>query len=139
MRILFDTNVLLDLLLVRDPHVREAALITEYVEAHRLTGVVAATTITTLSYFVERAYSATQAREDIQNLLKLFEVASVGRKVLEDALAMGFEDYEDAVLHEAARAGQADGIVTRNTKDFDRAVLAIYSPLELLHVLQAHI
>jgi DNA-binding ferritin-like protein (Dps family) len=101
--------------------------------------VVAATTITTLSYFVERAYSATQAREDIENLLKLFEVASVGRKVLEDALAMDFEDYEDAVLHEAARAGQADGIVTRNTKDFDRAVLAIYSPLELLHVLQAHI
>ena len=66
-------------------------------------------------------------------------MASVGRKVLDDALIVDFEDYEDAVLHEAARAGQTDGIVTRNTKDFDRAVLAIYSPLELLHVLQAGI
>ena len=51
----------------------------------------------------EKAVSASQAQRHSRTLLGLFEVAAVTRPVLMDALTLGFGDYEDAVLHEAAR------------------------------------
>ncbi len=135
MQILFDTNVLLDVLLEREPHVREAAALFEAVETGRLTGLVGATTVTTIYYLAERAGDHEAAEAGIRQLLRLFEVAPVTRAVLEEALALGFGDFEDAVLHEAARHAGAEGIVTRNVEDFQGS-LPIYTPGELLHILE---
>jgi hypothetical protein len=44
-------------------------------------------------------------------------------------------DYEDAVIHEAARLINADGIVTRDDTDFQQATLPVYSPVDLLNLL----
>lgn len=137
MRILFDTNVLLDVLLGRDPHRLAATALFNEVEARRLTGLIGATSITTVYYLTERTAGPKRALQDLRDLMLLFEVAPVGRTVLEDALRLGFRDFEDAVLHEAARHADADGIVTRNRKDFEPASLAVYAPEELLQVLRA--
>ena len=49
--------------------------------------------------------------------------------MLEATLAAeGFLDFEDAVLHEAARQADADALVTRNESDFRAAILAVYEP-----------
>lgn len=56
--------------------------------------------------------------------------------MLDDALALDFQDFEDAVLHETARHAGAESIVTRNPDDFATASLAIYTPTELLSLLQ---
>lgn len=50
----------------------------------------------------------------MRNLLRLLEVAPVNRAVLEGDLALGFGDFEDAVLHEAGRLAGARAIVTRD-------------------------
>lgn len=132
MRVLFDTNVMLDVLLVREPHVRDAAQLWKQVEQGHLVGLVAATSATTVAYFVEKAYDAAQVTADLRHLLQLFEVAPVTRAELERALDAGFGDYEDAVLHETARAAGADAIVTRNEDDFGAATLPVYTPSDLL-------
>ena len=135
-RILFDTNVLLDVLLEREPHVQDAAQLLAAVETGRLAGILSATTTTTIYYLVERARDREQALRGLRRLLTLFEVAPVTRAVLEDALHLGFADYEDGVQHEAARHASAEGIVTRNAQDFAQASLPIYTPMELLLVLR---
>lgn len=137
MRVLFDTNVVLDVLLARRPHVPVAAQLFERVADKRIDGLLGATTVTTIHYLAARAVGARDARRHVATLLALFEVAPVSRAVLADALALGFPDYEDAVLHEAARHAGAHGIVTRDREGFNRARLRVYAPDELLRLVDA--
>ena len=134
-RVLFDANVLLDVLLRRKGLVEESARLWNAADGGRLRGVVVATAVTTVEYLVGRAYDATRARADVEAVLATFEVAAVGRAELTGALASRFTDFEDGVVHEAARAARCDGIVTRNGRDFGAAVLPVYAPAELLAAL----
>lgn len=132
MKILFDTNVLLDVLLNRTPHVDASAAAMAHVENSVITGVACTHTLTTLFYFLEKSLGKDVARTHLARLLSLFEVAAVNRPVLTAALAIDFEDYEDAVVHEAAVAVGADAIVTRNGTDFAAAKVPVLTPAELL-------
>ncbi|MFT4195418.1 PIN domain-containing protein [Ottowia sp.] len=132
MNLLVDTNVVLDVLLDRQPFVHDSAQVLALVERGDLRGTLCATTVTTLFYLCERATDARQARAHVGALLKLFDIAPVTRAVLHDALGAGFADYEDAVLHEAARHAGCQAIVTRNVRDFGAASLPVYAPDELL-------
>ena len=137
LRVLFDTNVLLDVLLVRHPFFDAASYLVDQVDRGRLMGLLGATTVTTIFYVGERQAGAQTARRHIERLLSRFDVAPVGRAVLEDALQLGLADYEDAVLHEAGRRAGASAIVTRNEKDFAGVALPVYRPEELVLLLRA--
>lgn len=135
MRLLFDTNVVLDVMLNREPYAAASAEVLSRVEAGDLTGCICATTVTTVHYLAARALGAERSLSEVKKLLSLFEIAPVGRAVLETALDLGFADYEDAVIHEAARQVSAQGIVTRNSRDFRKAALPVYAPEELSRAL----
>ncbi len=137
MRVLFDTNVVLDVLLAREPHAATAARLFALVDTGKLEGSLCASTVTTVHYLAAKATGDRRARRLLRELLDLFDLAPVDRLVLETALRLDFVDYEDAVVHEAARACGAAGIVTRNAKDFARATLPVFSPDELLSALVA--
>jgi predicted nucleic acid-binding protein len=137
--ILFDTNVVLDLFLDREPFSLPAAQLFTFIETGKLSGCICATTATTVHYLSVKVAGSRIAREHIKKLLTLFEIAPVNRSVLETALKLKFRDFEDAVVHEAARQMGAQGIVTRNTRDFKIAKISIYTPEELLHMLHAAI
>lgn len=138
MKVLVDTNVVLDLLLDRAPYAGEAAALFALVEHNVLAGCLGATTLTTIHYLAAKAVGRTQAMEQIRVLLRLFDIAPVNRAVLEAAAAAdGFGDYEDAVLHEAARLSGADALVTRNQTDFGSGTLPVYGPGELLSLMGA--
>jgi predicted nucleic acid-binding protein len=132
MKVLFDTNVVLDVLLARAPHVDDAAILFSLVDRGVLQGVLCATTVTTLHYLAERAVGRQRARRHIEELLAIFGIAPVDDTVLQQALRLEFDDFEDAVLHEAARGAQAVAIVTRNGRDFRRATLPVFTPSLLL-------
>jgi predicted nucleic acid-binding protein len=136
MNVLFDTNVVLDALLDREPWAEPAVGLFDRVEAGGLIGHLGATTITTIHYIARRNVDALAAGEMMTNLLRLFEVAPVGRAVLEGALALGFVDFEDAVLHEAGRLAGAGAIVTRDPSGFSKASLRVYAPDTLLAALE---
>ncbi|MDQ3520679.1 MAG: PIN domain-containing protein [Gemmatimonadota bacterium] len=137
MRVLFDTNVILDVLLARAPHVGPAVALLDRVAGQDLEGLLGATTITTIHYLATEAVGAAQAHRHIRTLLGLFEVAPVTRAALTDALDLGYPDFEDAVLHEAARHAGARAIVTRDPKGFPKPRLKVYAPDELLRFIRA--
>ena len=134
---LFDTNVVLDVLLDREPFATVGAHLFSQVERGVVPGYLCATTVTTVHYLAEKVLGVEQARQKIRHLIRLFEVAPVNRAILEAALASRLADFEDAVLHEAALHVGAKGIVTRDPAGFKGARLPVYSPDELWRALQA--
>lgn len=133
--ILYDTNILIDVLLERTPFVQKSARVIDAAVREQVHGLLGATTVTTTYYLVSKAEIALTARKQIKKLLQHFDVASVNRTVLERAVASDFADFEDAVLYQAGCERGADGIVTRNSADFDSNDMAVYTPDELLESL----
>jgi predicted nucleic acid-binding protein len=134
-KVLFDTNIVLDVLIDRAPFAEAAVALFSAVEHGAVQGYLCGTTITTVHYLTARILGARRARDEIGKLMTLFEVAPVSRPVLESALAGDFADFEDAVLYQAACHSGAQAIVTRNLKDFQGAGLPVYSSVELVKIL----
>jgi len=132
LRVLVDTNVVLDVLLDRRPFAQAATRIFALVEELRIEGFLCATTVTTVDYLLGQALAPATARDALQRLLDLFEIAPVNRPVLEQALRSGITDFEDAVVEQAGRLVSVDAITTRNGKDFTKSTVPIFDPAELL-------
>lgn len=137
MNILFDTNVVLDVLLDRKPFSGPAANLFAQVEAGDITGLLGATTLTTVFYLATKAVGKKRAQAAVAELLTLFMVAPVSRMVLESALASPFPDFEDAVLYQAGLHAGAQGIVTRDVSGFKHSSMTVYTPDELMKMILA--
>jgi predicted nucleic acid-binding protein len=135
--VLFDTNVVLDHLLAREPFAEAAERLLSLADAGAIDGMLCATTVTTIHYLASKTVGAPEAMAYVGELLAIFDVAPVDRDVLRAACDSGFSDYEDAVLYEAARGAGVSAIVTHNGKDFTRSTLPVFTPGELLAALQA--
>lgn len=137
MNVLFDTNVVLDVLLDREPYVDVAAKLFALVDNGRIDGCICATSATTIYYIAAESFGRRRARDQVRGLLALFEVAAVDREVLNGALDIELSDYEDAVVHEAAHAIGATAIVTRDRGGFANSAVPILDPWELLAAVAA--
>ena len=136
MKVLFDTNVILDLLLKRDPFHEDAYALVSKVELGEIKGYLCATTITTIHYFLAKQEGKEKAMKVLSTLLKLFEVANVTRSVLVDAIEVDDYDYEDAVLYKSAYYAGANFIVTRDKKGFKKSEVSVLSPKEMLDLMK---
>jgi predicted nucleic acid-binding protein len=136
-RVLFDTDVVLDLLLDREPHSSVAAKLLCRVESGNTAGYLCASAVTTIHNLAAKVIGARRARTHVDRLLALFEIAPVNRGALEAALQARFTDFEDAVTHEAARQVSADALVTRNLRDFKHSAIPVYSPGDILALMEA--
>lgn len=137
MRVMFDTNVLLDVLLGRAPFCEAAAQLLGHAERGKISGYMSAHMVPHMMHLVGRMIGGEKARKEVQHFLFLLEVAPVSRAVLEAAFRSKVTDFEDAVVDEAARAVQADVIASRNTSDFKRAVTPVAEPEQLLATLRS--
>jgi predicted nucleic acid-binding protein len=136
-RVLVDTNVVLDVLLDRRPFAEAATQVFALVEESRIEGFLCATTVTTVDYLLGQALAPAKAREALKQLLDLFEIAPVNRPVLEQALRSGISDFEDAVLEQAGRLVAVDAITTRNVRDFEKSTVTVFDPLQLISTVKA--
>jgi predicted nucleic acid-binding protein len=117
-RILFDTNVVLDVLLDRQPYVEASAAAWAAVETGVSEGMLAAHAVTTIHYLVRKEMGNIKARRIISAILRVFGVATVDSAVVQEALQLPFSDFEDAVTAAAARLAGCECIVTRDPKGF---------------------
>ena len=132
MRVLLDSNIVVDFLHNREQFFDDADLVMGQVERGVVTGLLCATTLTTIAYLTGKTLGKLPAVEQIRQLLKIFEVAAVNRAVLDAALAGNMSDFEDAVLAEAAHQAGAQAIITRNLKDFAHSPVRAYTPRQWL-------
>lgn len=131
-RLLFDINVILDVLLDRAPHADAASEIWGCVEDGRAVGLLSAHAVTTIYYLNARHVGPRRARQTTDALLSVFDVAPVDRHVLQSALALAWRDFEDAVTAAAARAAKCDALITRNPTDFKESPVRVLTPADVL-------
>ena len=132
MKILVDTNVILDVLFERKPFINHSSAIMGKIERRNLCGMLCATTLTTIHYLACKSIGKNEGATAIKKLLQIYEVAPVDHQVLTFALSSGFKDYEDGVLNAAAIKAGAEAIITRNIKDFTLSELPVFTPEEFV-------
>ena len=131
MRVLIDTNVVLDFLQEREPFVENAARLFERIDAGGIEGFIAATTITNIYYIVRRSAGKIVAQDAILQVLSDLNICAVDLNVLEQALALNFEDFEDAVQYACAVVDGVDAIVTRDASGFTNAAIPVVLPEDI--------
>ena len=117
-RILFDTNVVLDVLLDRQPYVEASSAAWAAIETGIAEGMLAAHAVTTIHYLVRKEVGNVKARRIVTAILRVFGVAAVDGAVVQEALQLPFSDFEDAVTAAAARLAGCECIVTRDPRGF---------------------
>jgi len=119
LKLLLDINVILDVVLGREPWLNEASRLLSALEDREAEGYVAAHTITTIHYIVA-------------DVLRVVRVVPITSADFQQALVLGISDFEDAVQAVAALQIGADYLITRNTKDFKASPVEVRTPGEAL-------
>jgi predicted nucleic acid-binding protein len=126
--VLVDTNVVLDVLLDRQPHAAQSIALLAHIESGRMTGFLSAHAITTIHYLLRRELGEQRARKIVASLISVFSVASVDQKVLREALSSPSGDFEDAVMAAAAHKANCNFIVTRDPRGFKGSSVRTITP-----------
>lgn len=137
MRVLLDTNVILDVWLAREPFVKYSAHVLGLVERKKIGGVVCPTTITTLHYLAKKELGEKKARSLIRELVKICGASKISSGTFTTALDSKINDFEDAVIEAVAMSEKVDFIVTRNTGDFKKSRIPAQEPIEILRANQS--
>ncbi len=137
MRVLIDTNIVLDFLLQREPFFQDVDLLFQAIDTGAVVGYITATTLTDIFYISRRhTRSVEQARQAVSETLTVMAICPVNRSVLESAFNSGLADFEDAVQIYCAVAQGLEAILTRDVQGFLSSPVPILSLQELLHQLE---
>lgn len=126
--LLLDLNVILDVILDRQPGADAAAALWAAIEGGHGRGFIPAHGVTTIFYLLEKARGAAFARDGVERLMGVFGVAPVDETVLRRALVFGWPDFEDAVCAAAAEASGCEAIVTRDPDGYPNPPLPVIDP-----------
>ena len=133
MNVLIDTNIILDILLCREPHYENAARISALSEKGFVSGYISASAVTDIFYVAKKALNDKDtAIELLKNLLKTIQVASMTEDSIHEALDLNWDDFEDAVQYISGQKISAEYIVTRNPKDFAGSRIEVLTPEQFL-------
>jgi predicted nucleic acid-binding protein len=132
---MIDLNVILDVLQKRDLFYEESASLLAAAETDQIQGYMAAHSVTTLLYPIQKAKSPSVARTTITNLFQFLKIGLVDQTTIEQALNLDCRDFEDAVQMMSAIQCKADFLVTRNIKDYQPAFLTVIQPVDFVGTL----
>ncbi len=132
MKVLVDTNVILDVLCNRKEFVVDSLRVFQCCEAQRITGYISALSIPNIVYIMRKELDPERIREILHTLTMVFSVVELREADLLKAAELPFGDYEDAIQSVCAARVRADYIVTRNGKDFENSPVPAVSPTDLL-------
>jgi len=130
-KVLIDTNIILDIALNRKPFVEQAALLWRLAEQEEITACLSNTSITDIFYIINKYAGQEKARGFIADILDTFKLADIDEEGFREALNSGMNDFEDAVQYVICMHNSCEVLATRNKADYgDRP--GVLSPAELL-------
>ena len=132
MKILIDTNIIVDVALERQAYLEESEQVLFLVEQGRFEGYVSASTFSDLYYIIRKQKGRNWTMNFLQRLITYCQIATVNDEAVRMALSANFKDFEDAIQYGTAMVNQLDVIVTRNTQDFPVETPRIVTPSEFI-------
>ena len=137
MRVLIDTNVILDVCFERTDFQADAGHIFSLIEQKKIRGCVSATAITDIYYMARRqSHDKEKALWTVNRISKLFKILKTDERTIRTAIALHWNDFEDSVQYAAAKQGRIQAIITRNKKDYAQSAIPAYTPAEFLQLAQ---
>ena len=135
MKLLIDTNVVLDVLLRREPFSKTAAEVLNLTQRDDVREYVSASAITDIYYIANKQMKDRDAVRDLlKRLLMIVSVAAVSEWEIQNALNLAWGDFEDSVQYSVALLNEMDGIVTRNPSDYQETNMRIWLPEQALEL-----
>jgi predicted nucleic acid-binding protein len=134
MRLLFDTNIVLDIALKREPFYKDSVTIFKNIDNKRTFGFVTATTITDIYYIARKDKGHLIAIEFISNLIQFVDLIGIDKEIIIEALTTELTDFEDSIQSVASSYNDIDYIVTRNTKNFKDSRVKALTPIEFINL-----
>lgn len=132
MRLMIDTNIILDVLLEREPFYMYSKAVLELCEGRKINGFISASTATDIFYLVRKALQSTdEAYKALGNILNIVKILTVTNDDVNSAFIQRAHDFEDCLLATCAESNKCDGIVTRSKKDYLTFGITLYSPEEI--------
>lgn len=132
MKVLIDTNVILDVLCNRSEFVEDSLKVFKYCEVNQITGCISALSIPNIVYIMRKELDGEKIKDILTTLTSLFTVVDLREADLIKAADLDFADYEDALQSVCATRANVNYIVTRNIKDFKNSTVAAIKPSELI-------
>lgn len=136
MKILVDTNILLDWICHRDQYYQNAREIVYLCASGKIEGCIAAHTVTNMFYILRKNCGFEERKEIFDKISKIFSIIPLDYQKLDLAVNnANFSDFEDCLQMECARSFGADCIVTRNISDFTGSSIQAFAPQDFLNML----
>ena len=132
MKVLIDTNIILDVLCDRANFSEASAKILKLCEVKKIDGYVSALSIPNIVYIMRKELDAGKIREILERLTMIITIADLKADDIKKAAYLDFKDYEDALQSVCASRMKLNFIVTRNIKDFVTSKVTAITPLELI-------
>lgn len=139
MKVLIDTNILLDVILLREPHFELSKRVLQCCQSI-VDGYIAVHTFSNMFYVLHETedFSIEDCRNTFNKLLYVFDVASLDKSDVIAAINNeSFDDLEDSMQHQSSIACKLDYIVTRNVDDFEKATVPAVTPEKFLKLVHA--
>ena len=133
-KVLFDVNVILDVLENREPHIANSGPALRMAETGQIHGCISASSIDTLAFLIRRTTSSVMTNNILQELITILDIVPVDGNIIRKALNARWNDPEDAILYYAAAEAGCKKIVTRNVRDFraDGDLVRVIPPEKLM-------
>lgn len=127
-KIFIDTDVIIDLLIDRQPHAIAASILFDLADKNELKVYTSSLCFNNVHYILRKELGDRKTRAVIGELLEIVEVLSVSGKDISNAITSEFKDFEDAIQHSVAISEKGiNAIVTRNTKDYKKSKIAVFN------------
>ncbi len=132
LKVLIDTNVIIDHLTNREPFCEFSEKVIRLCENKKIRGYITASSATDIYYILRKYVGREKGIEFLRLLVSIIDVIEVTKSDILKAMEINISDYEDALLSCCASKIKADYIITRNAKDFLNSNVNSISPKELL-------
>ena len=136
MKVLVDTNVVLDILLHRQPWYTDAVLIFGMTQRNLIKSYITASAITDIFYIAQKQLGKKATQEAMKWLLGVFQPATVTDNNIYQALDLEWDDFEDSVQYVVGDGLYVDCIITRNIKDFAFGSINAITPEQFIQNLE---
>ena len=132
MKIFFDTNILLDVLLKRAGHFEASAKLWTYAESAQVRGHISAISFNNIYYIVQKTAGATAAQKVLNTLRDSFTTVDCTSQIINQAIDARMKDFEDAIQYFSAMHAKCNYLLTRNLKHFPSEGIVVQTPEEFL-------
>lgn len=135
MKVLLDTNIILDVILQRQPFFAPALEILILSDSGKLESYITSNSITDIFYVLRKYFDSVEDRKKaVKYILQMIEITSVTKTDIYKSFELEYTDFEDALQTQCAKKIKADYIITRNERDFKDKLVETISPEKFIEI-----